>query len=262
MLNPAEWWHERVLERARRTIEPGLWERVWERLPLLWGFSPEDESRLRDLALLFLRRKSLEPVSGIVLDHEMRLTIALQACLPILHLGLDWYDGWVAVIVYPDEFVPEREWIDESGVVWVAHVPHTGEAWQRGPVILSWSDVEGGDYLDGVNVVLHEFAHKLDFRNGDANGHPPLHGDMSSARWAEVFGQAFADFRARVKKGEELDIDPYAAESPAEFFAVLTESFFELPDVLSEEYPAVYEQLIAFYRQDPLSRLRSAGVIP
>jgi len=262
MLNPAKWWHHWTLERARRAIEPETWEKVYRQLPLIWGFAPEEERRLYDLALLFLRRKSLEPVSGIVLDDEMRLVIAIQACLPILHLGLDWYDGWVAVIIYPDEFVPEREWVDDSGVVWVAHVPHTGEAWQRGPVILSWSDVEGGDYLDGVNVVLHEFAHKLDFRNGAANGHPPLHPDMSSARWAKVFGQAFASFRARVRSGEELEIDPYAAASPAEFFAVLTESFFELPDVLSVEYPEVYEQLGAFYRQDPLARLRSAGVLP
>lgn len=238
-----------------------LWGSVWERLPLLWGFTPEEEQALRDITLLFLERKAIEGAAGLEITPEMRLMVGLQACLPVLHLGLHWYSDWVSVILYPDEFVPEREWVDEAGVVWLSREPHTGEAWERGPVILAWSEVVAGSELSGVNVVLHELAHKLDMRNGQANGHPPLHPEMSNARWAEVLSSAWRDFCHRVDAGEDPDIDPYGSESPGEFFAVLTESFFELPDVLQAEYPEVYQQLSTFYRQDPLTRLREGGVI-
>jgi Mlc titration factor MtfA (ptsG expression regulator) len=222
---------------------------------LLTGLATEERERLRDLSILFLHEKALEEAAGLRLDDRMRVLIALQACLPALNLGLDWYSDWVSVIVYPDEFVPEREWVDEAGVVWVARVPHTGEAWEQGPVILSWSDVESGTQINGVNVVLHEFAHKLDMRNGSANGHPPLHAGMSNQAWAAAFTDAYQDFGDRVTQGEDTRIDPYAAESPAEFFAVFSEAFFEIPEVVWDEYPLVYEQLRAFYRQDTLERL-------
>ena len=255
------WRDKRRLERLRPRVQGSLWDEAWDKLPLLWGFSPEEENALEDMTLLFLHQKTLEGAAGLEITEEMGLMVGLQACLPVLHLGLDWYRDWVSVILYPDEFVPEREWVDEAGVVWVSHEPHTGEAWERGPVILSWSEVAAGSVLDGVNVVLHEFAHKLDMLDGVANGHPPLHRDMSNARWAEVFSDAYGDFSRRVDAGEETDIDPYAAESPGEFFAVFTEAFFELPDVLKDEYPALYEQMSAFYRQDPLTRLTAAGVL-
>lgn len=256
-----QWRNQQRLARLRPRFSEALWASVWERLPLLWGFAPEEEQALRDLSLLFLERKAIEGAAGLVVTDEMRLMVGLQSCLPVLKLGLHWYSDWVSVILYPDEFVPEREWVDEAGVVWVSQEPHTGEAWERGPVILAWSEVALGSELSGVNVVLHELAHKLDMRDGLANGHPPLHPDMSNARWAETLSSAYQDFCRRVDAGEDPDIDPYGSESPGEFFAVLTESFFELPDVLQAEYPAVYGQLAAFYRQDPLSRLRQAGVI-
>jgi hypothetical protein len=126
-------------------------------------------------------------------------------------------------------------------------------------VVLSWADVQGADIDDGVNVVIHEFAHKLDMRNGDANGFPPLHADMQRQAWAQAFSSAYQDFCARVDEGEDTRIDPYAGESPAEFFAVLSEAFFETPDVVCSEYPAVYAQLVQFYRQEPLQRLRPYG---
>jgi len=255
------WLEQRLLQRLRPRVPELLWRKAWKRLPLLQGFSADEEQALRDLALLFLHRKSLEGAAGLEVTPEMRVMVGLQACLPVLRLGLGWYRDWVSVILYPDEFVPEREWVDEAGVVWVSQEPRTGEAWERGPVILAWSEVAAGSLLDGVNVVLHEFAHKLDMLDGMANGHPPLHRDMSNARWAEVLSSAYRDFNRRVDAGEDPDIDPYGAESPGEFFAVLTEAFFELPDILQTEYPAVYEQFSAFYRQDPLTRLRGAGVL-
>jgi hypothetical protein len=115
--------------------------------------------------------------------------------------------------------------------------------------------VEAGLERDGYNVVIHELAHKLDMRNGDANGHPPLHAGMSDAAWARDLSGDYGDLSRRVRRGEETPIDPYGAESAGEFFAVCSEAFFELPHLLRDEYPATYAQLVAFYRQDPTSRL-------
>lgn len=216
-------------------------------------------ARLRDLAALFLAEKSLEPARGAEVAPSMRLELALQACLPVLELGLSWYRGWHALILYPEEFVPARQVIDDTGVVWVDDTPKSGEAWERGPVILSLADAAAGRARDGYNVVIHELAHKLDQLNGAANGHPPLHADMSNARWAEDLGSAYADLCRRTDaarcRAEEPPIDPYGCESPAEFFAVCSETFFELPQLLREEYPRVYAQLATFYRQDPAARL-------
>jgi MtfA peptidase len=183
----------------------------------------------------------------------MRLHVAVQACILILNLGIEFYRGWSEIIVYPAEFVPRHQYTDEIGVVHQGDEAYAGEAWLRGPVILSWANVAGTEYPDGVNVVIHEFAHKLDMLNGSANGYPPLHRGMSRQAWVEAFGAAYKDLCARVDRREDTVIDPYASESPAEFFAVLSEAFFELPDLVQEEYPRVYAQLSQFYRQDPVA---------
>ncbi|WP_373507195.1 zinc-dependent peptidase [Thiocapsa sp.] len=253
------WWQSRVLERERARVDPQDLAHVLDALPLLDELNEEETRRLADLALLFLRDKRLDPAQGLELTDAMRLAIALQACLPVLELGLDWYSGWYAVIVYPEEFVPEREVMGDDGVVWTEHEAKSGEAWEQGPVILSWADVEAGMERDGYNVVIHELAHKLDMRDGAANGCPPLHAGMSPKVWAETFSAAYDDLCRRVDADEETPIDPYATESPAEFFAVLSEGFFELPDLVHSEYPAVYEQMRLFYRQDPLARLAAVA---
>ncbi len=248
------WWRSRVLERERKRFSTQDWDLVRERLPLLRRLNSAESGRLEDLALLFLRDKHLEPVQGLELTDPMRLTIAVLACMPILRLGLDWYQGWYAVILYPDEFAPEREVMGEDGVVWVEQTAKSGEAWEQGPVILSWADVEDSLKSDGYNVVIHELAHKLDLRDGVANGCPPLHAEMSAPAWKAAFSPAYRDLCRRVEAGEETSIDPYATESPAEFFAVASEAFFERPGPLVQAYPAVYAQLEAFYRQNPLGR--------
>jgi len=249
------WWHQRIATRALARYTQADWEHAWRALPLLQGLDAAQTEALRTLAALFLQHKAVEEVQGTRLTNAERLTIGLQAALPVLYLGLDWYRGWYSVIVYPEAFVPEREWVDADGVVWVESEVKSGEAWQHGPVILSWADVQSGSERDGYNVVIHELAHKLDMRNGDANGHPPLHAGMSSASWARELGAAYADLSRRVEGGEETPIDPYAAESPGEFFAVCSEAFFEVPHLLRSEYPGVYAQLGAFYKQDPAARL-------
>ncbi|MEY6431952.1 M90 family metallopeptidase [Thioalkalicoccus limnaeus] len=256
MIRLHRWWRQRTLERARKRYDDADWRAAWDRLPLLDDLTSDEAASLCDLAVLFLRDKAIETAQGIALTDSMRLTIALQACLPILHLGLHWYSDWYAVILYPAEFRPKHEHIDEDGLVWVDDQPMSGEAWERGPVILSWEDVIAGGERDGYNLVIHEFAHKLDMRNGVANGHPPLHSDMNDREWAAAWSAAYDDLCQRVDAGDETSIDPYGAESPAEFFAVCSEAFFEIPTQLRDDYPRVYEQLARFYRQDPAARFR------
>jgi Mlc titration factor MtfA (ptsG expression regulator) len=258
LLGLTRWWRRRLLEQARARLDPEIWTDLWRDLPLLEGLDAGEAAALQDLTLLFLHGKAIEEAQGARLTQRMRLLLALQACLPILRLGLDWYAGWYAVIVYPDEFAPERAWIDDDGVAWTSREPLSGEAWEQGPVILSWADVEAGMGRDGYNVVIHELAHKLDLRDGAANGCPPLRRGMSHGTWAEDFGTAFHDLSRRLDAGEDTPLDPYAATSPAEFFAVCSEAFFELPHLLAGEYPGVYGQLREFYRQDPIRRLPPA----
>lgn len=247
-------WRRRRIQQ-HDTLPETAWRDVVASLPLLGGLSGEELNRLRELVAVFLREKELAAAGGYGLSGDMRLKIAAQACLPILNLGLDYYAGWVSVIVYPDEFVPEHEFMDEYGVVHLVREPMIGESWERGPVILSAADVERSGEHDGVNVVIHEFAHKLDMLNGVPDGFPPLHREMERSAWTQAFTAAFDDFGAKVESGAETLIDPYAAESPAEFFAVVSEAFFEIPHALRREYPEVYRQLAAFYRQDPVARM-------
>jgi len=226
------------------------WTRVEAGLPFLDHLAPAERARLRAMALEFTAQKEWHGAQGLQLTPDIQLSIALQACLPVLKLGLDSYRGWVGVIVYPGDFVIPRKQMSEDGVVHEFDDPVAGEAWQGGPVLLSWFDRP--EDADGMNVVIHEFAHKLDMLNGPPDGLPPLHEGMRRQDWIDAFEPAYADFCARVDAGEETWIDPYAAEHPAEFFAVTSEVFFEAPDLLHREYPAVYGQLSLFYRQDPL----------
>lgn len=251
-----QWRRRRYLARTR--VDDALWRAVCAPLRLLDGLTGEEQHRLRQLALLFLREKSIEPDSDLLLDERMRLTLAAQAALPILNLDIDWYEGWRSVIVYPARFIADREEIDRSGVVHRLRAPLSGEAWQRGPLVLAWSDIEMAGKLDGHNVIIHELAHKLDSLNGPADGFPPLHRDMPVEAWRDAFANAYASLGARIDQGEPTKIDPYAAHSPAEFFAVLSEAFFELPSLVHGEHPEVYRQLALFYRQDPLKRARAA----
>ncbi|MDD5296422.1 MAG: zinc-dependent peptidase [Rhodocyclaceae bacterium] len=241
--------------QATPEISPERWLRLEERLPALDFLMPEELEKLRGLALAFLAEKEFTGGPDFQVTDDMRLTIALTACLPILNLGLDWYGDWVGIIVYPGDFVVPRRTFDAAGVLHEYDDVLAGQAWQGGPVVLSWLEEE----TPGVNVMLHEFAHKLDMREGEeANGLPPLHPDMSRHAWTAAFRHAFEDFRRRVRhaefRGLETELDPYGAESPGEFFAVMSEAFFETPLLLREHYPDVYEQFRLFYRQDPAPR--------
>jgi Mlc titration factor MtfA (ptsG expression regulator) len=236
-------------------IAAPLWAEAVAALPILDGLDPGKAERLRRLATLFLRDKIFEAAGGLVLDDTIRVRIAALACLPILGLNYDWYDGWRTVVVYPGEFVRPRSAFDDIGIMHEWEEVLTGESWERGPVILSWADVKASGQRDGYNVVIHEMAHKLDMLNGLPDGFPPLPKDLDRRAWTERFTAAFDHLNERLDRDESTAIDPYAAEEPGEFFAVLSEYFFELPHLVRTEYPAVYGLLAAFYRQDPAGRL-------
>jgi Mlc titration factor MtfA (ptsG expression regulator) len=241
---------------ARHRIDPELWRKVCAGLPFLAGLDAAREARLWQLALLFLAEKQFSAARGLELSDAMRLSIAVQACLPILELGLDWYSGWTGIVVYPGDFRVRRSEIDEDGVLHEWDDELAGESWPGGPVVLSW-DAVGTAARRGeeINVVIHEFAHKLDMASGEADGMPPLHDGMDRAAWRSAFERAYDRFCAEVDRGRATWLDPYAAEHPSEFFAVLSEAFFERPNEVRRRYPDVYRQLALFYRQDPAGRL-------
>lgn len=227
-------------------------------LPVFTGLSEREMQRLRQLAEQLLEGKTFSPTAGAAPSGADIAVIAALAALPILFLGAHWYKGWNEVVLYPAEFVHEGDEMDEIGVVHQVRHVRSGEAWEGGPLILSLDSVRASGHLDGYNVVIHEFAHKLDMNNGAVNGFPPMHADMDARAWKAAFEPAYMDFRRQVEAAadpDELEIDPYAAESPAEFFAVFSEYFFEWPEPVFRHYPAVYEQMRRFYRQDPLRRL-------
>ena len=264
-------WLKRRSAREPVAIDPALWGAASAQWLFMRGLGDDESSRLRDLAGRFIASKHFSGTHGLEVTDLMQVEIAAQACILVLELGIEWYDGWSEVIIYPSQFAPEREEVDEAGVVHLTRDAMAGEAWLGGPVVLSYEDValaaDAEARVAGYNVVIHEFAHKLDMRNGDPNGFPPLHAGMSAAAWKRALGEAYDDFCARVEAADalpehrvqealdELPIDPYAAESAGEFFAVGSEAFFETPELLAPAYPAVYEQLRLFYKQDPLKRL-------
>lgn len=240
---------------SRRLEQLEVSEALWNEALGDWGvyrrYTPQSQEKLREMALRLLLRKHLVAAGDLHLSDAMRLRIAGMAVVPVLELGLDWYDGWQTLIIYDGPFVAEHSWEDEYGIVHEETSERSGEAWYRGPVILSWEDVLASG-LDGFNVVIHELSHTLDMRREGANGAPPLHAGMDPAAWKRDMQGAWDDLGRRAESGASLPVDEYALEDPAEFFAVLSETFFEAPRPLAAAWPAVYQHLAAFYRQDAL----------
>lgn len=249
-----DWRRQQQLRRAQ--FNDALFRAMVSNAPYMRGLSKSDIERLRELCIRFLAQKEFTGAAGAVITDEVRHTVAVQACLMILNLDMDYYGGWSGIIIYPDQFVPRHQYVDGAGVVHINPRAMAGEAWSNGPIILSWEDTKHSYLDDGVNVVIHEFAHKLDMLNGAPNGYPPLHKGMNRDAWSQTFRAAYLDFCRRVDQVEQnLPLDPYASESPAEFFAVASEAFFEAPEDLIELYPEAYQQLVAFYKQDTFLRL-------
>lgn len=249
------WWRRRrdASLLRRRAIPPALWQTTLSRYPFIAARDASQLERLRALAALFLARKEFTAVGGLELNDEIAVAIAAQACLPVLELGLAAYDGFVGIVVHPDEVVARREVTDEHGIVHRYDEVLTGEAMEGGPVMLSWNDVQraGISAATGYNVVIHEFVHVLDMHDGVVDGMPPLPDARSRKHWRLVMQAAFERLRRSLDAGEAGFLDPYAAESIEEFFPVAAEAFFVAPSALLAEQPALYELFAGYFRQDP-----------
>ena len=253
---------KRILERS--PIDDQLWAWAIKEHKIFRWLGEADRARLREFSTIFLVEKIFDPVGDVKLNEELKVSIAAQACLPILGLDLDWYSDWSTIMVTPREYNIKKRDVDDAGVVHEYDDEFSGEAFDLGPVALSRVDVEASGWGDGYNVVIHEMAHKLDGRDGNYDGCPPLHRGMDHDAWRDAFRSAYESLRAsldrpaprhgrssRAKRGPR--IDSYAAESPDEFFAVACEYFYEKPALLLSESPEVFAQLVLFFRRDPTS---------
>lgn len=254
----SSWWRRWQLARERRVLlrraipEP-LWRSTLARYPFLRRTNSADARELRRLATLFLDRKEFSGAHGLVVTDAMAVAVAAQACLPILHLGLELYDGFVGIVMHRGEVVAPRQLTDESGVVHEYDEVLAGEAMQGGPMMLSWRDVRSARRLAGVgyNVVIHEFVHIIDLVDGAADGVPPIADRASRVRWRTTIEREYEAFCRRVDAEDDTALDPYGAEAVDEFFAVAAEAFFVNPQAMGREHPQLYENFVAYFRQDP-----------
>jgi Mlc titration factor MtfA (ptsG expression regulator) len=245
-------WLARLRDRLKPA--PRIGDADWDALigasALFARLSAAERAQLRALAERFLARKTFSAAAGHALTGEQCLAIAALACLPVLHLGFDWLAGWREVIVYPGEFRVKREHHDErSGVVTEGEDDLIGEAWERGPLILSWADVatDLAHPFDGFNVVVHEIAHKLDMLDGALDGTPRLPAHVARREWIAAMQPAYDALTRAADRGRDTLIDPYAAESVEEYFAVVSELHFSDPALLGRAAPAVAALLARFY---------------
>lgn len=228
-------------------IAPDLWQWVCTKTPLLSNLSSAEQDKLAEYAAAFIAERPFYHAQQMELTDQRIVFIAALACLPVLHLNLDWLAGIRSVVVYPDAFFGRQEYMDDAGIMHVLEDWRAGEAWENGTLVLSWADVIRADHPFGGQVIIHEIAHFIDGANGAENGFPPLGAHIDPRRWTTVFEQAFARLNAEVNSQQPLLIDPYAATSPAEFFAVLSETFFTEPERVVEFDRELFALLSAFY---------------
>ncbi len=254
-------WLRRRL--AAPELPDALWRVVLDRAPQVAALSSAEQSRLRPMVARFLARKAVSGAGGFHPEPEQAAIVAALCCLPVLDLGLRWLSGWHEVILYPSSFRVHRRHDDEdSGVVTEWPDELAGEAWQQGPLILSWQEIEAdlADPFSGYALAAHEIAHKLDMLDGLCDGTPPMPAGLSVRDWALTMEAAYRALRATLEGGGESAIDPYAAEAPDEFFAVTSEYFFSAPEILRQTMPSVHRLLQRFYR--PSQALSSAAAAP
>lgn len=234
--------------RAFPAIDPALWRQAAAGLPWLHAPDAERDARLQALVAEFLHGKAITPLHGLQLSAVQRLRLAMLCCLPLLRFGREGLHGWSQLLVYPQAFRVQRSHQDAHGVLHEGQEELIGEAWHRGPVILSWADVRAdiASPGEGYCVAAHEIAHTLDALDGALDGTPPLPRDWQRA-WARDFQRAFDALGERLDRGEAAAIDPYAAQSPEEFFAVCTEYHFSDAATLRNAMPEVAAHLERFY---------------
>jgi len=251
-------FRERRRRRLRAAPFRGEWRAIVERRFAMFSrLSEADRAELLGHVAVFLDEKKFEGCGGLAITDEIRLTVAAQACLLLLHRERPhYYPGLYSILVYPHAYVARAKEMLPGGIVVEGDSARLGESWIRGVVVLSWDDVSAGagDAADGHNVVLHEFAHQLDQEDGASDGAPILERRSHYVAWARILGKEFEELRAAADGGRHSDIDAYGATNAAEFFAVVTEAFFERPQSLRRKHPELYEELKTFYRQDPIER--------
>lgn len=242
--------------RIRRQPFPARWREVLRRrMPLYATLPPDLQLQLKKLTQVFIAEKPFIGCRGLVVTEEMRVLVAAQASLLQLNRRAGGFPNLREVLIYPGAFIVDQQRNHGNGLVSEERRVLSGQSWQRGQVLLSWDDVLNGaaDPTDGHNVVIHEFAHQLDQERGAATGAPFLGRREQLQRWAATLGAAYERLRQQVADGEQTLIDAYGASEPAEFFAVVSEVFFERPLALAAEQPALYRELAGCYRVDPLS---------
>lgn len=250
------WLTERRRRRIRARPFPAAWREILKRrVPYVRSLPADLQLQLKQHIQVFLAEKPFIGCDGLEVTDEMRVTIAAQACLLLLNRPRGYYPQLRQILVYPSSFVVNRGHTDGSGVAHNGRQVLSGESWSQGQVILSWQDTLQGAAApnNGQNVVIHEFAHQLDQETGSANGAPALARRDYYARWAQVLGAEFAQLQARAAQGQPSLLSNYGATDPAEFFAVASEVFFEQPQAMAAEHPALFRELSQFYRLNPLS---------
>lgn len=245
---------------ARRPV-PVAWRPILERgVPLYRRLPDELRPVLQGLVNVFLDEKDFVGCAGLEVDDTIRVTVAANACMLLLGRGKQGFPGFRTILVYPNTFVSGQTTYD--GVIETREESlRSGESWHRGPVVLAWEDIveDARSLGDARNVVLHEFAHKLDEENQTMDGLPVLRDRSQYGEWAKVLGREYASLRRQAAAGADSVLDPYGAVSPAEFFAVATETFYEDPETMKRSLPELYDQLRRFYNLDPASWGRDRG---
>ena len=247
------WFRRRRRARVRAAPFPSVWLEVLEKhVPYYESLSLDDRAELRGHIQVFLAEKPFEGCGGLEINDDIRVTVAAHACLLLLHRETEYYPELSSILVYPHAYVAKKT-RTEGGVVIEEEQARLGESWTRGVVVLAWDDVlrSAHDVRDGHNVVFHEFAHQLDQEDGEADGAPQLPRFSMYGTWARVFTDDYERLMQADERGKKTVIDSYGAVSPAEFFAVVTETFFEKPIQLRTKHPELYQQLESYYRQDP-----------
>ena len=238
---------------------PDRWRKILQRrVPLVRRLPADLQLQLKKRIQIFIAEKAFIGCAGLKVTDEMRVVIAAQACLLVLNRSMQRFENLRQILVYPGAFIVRRKLTDGMGVEQDQRHVLAGESWAQGQVILSWQDTLQGAaaWDDGHNVALHEFAHHLDQENGAAQGAPPREADdptFDARRWKQVFSQAYSDLQRQVQLGEQGLFNHYGANSPAEFFAVATEVFFEQAAELAAQYPALYKELSGYYKVDPVT---------
>jgi Mlc titration factor MtfA (ptsG expression regulator) len=258
----ALWVPRYRLKRALSAPFPEEWVEILERNIGIYRNLPMPlRLQLRQLIKQFLHQKHFSGAGGLEVTDEMRITIAAQACMLQLNRNSGLYAGLKYIIIYPSAFVVTRSETDASGVVSHGRKGLLGESWQNGKVILAWDNVLHGarNFVDGSNVVLHEFAHQLDSETGSADGAPLLAGESSYRSWASALSGEYAVLQRDARSGRRSLLDHYGATNPAEFFAVATETFFEKPRRMARHHQELFEILQSYYKIDPREWQESAG---